>query len=123
MIATNTVKINGITYRAGQELPALDSIANKAKITKPMEKALDKAVEKVIETPKALQETEIERLAREEKVKIDIPKYKKSDLTKLTTAEVKDLAQRLKIDGYEEMSGNALKRLIYEMSVDNYAED
>lgn len=113
------VKVNGALIPANTEIDI--NITEKVKAE---EKPVEQVVKEIIETPKALEETEIERLANEEKVKIDIPRYKtKSELTKLTTAEIKDLARRLSIADYENMSGNALKKLIWEMSQENYAED
>ena len=114
-------KYNGTYYPAFTEIP-VDT--NEKKTETKILTVITETVKKEIEIPKVLQEeTLIEKLATEQKVKMDIPKFTKTELTRMPKKYVVDLAKRLKIDGYEEMSGNKLKALLYQLSVESHNEE
>lgn len=87
MIATHTMKVNGIVYRAGEEIP---SPAEKRPVEKPIEKTVEKPVEKVEKT------------------------YTKSDIMTMKAADLRDVASKNGIDNAEEYTGSELKKMLIE---------
>ena len=88
MIATHTMKINGIYYRAGEEIPSPD------------EKPVKKPVEPV-ETP----------VESEEKAEVT---YTKSDIMSMKAAKLRDIATENGVENPEELTGAELKKLLVE---------
>lgn len=84
MIATHTMKINGVLYRAGEVIPSPD----------------DKPVKKV----------EI----KEEIVKDDAPKYTKKDITFMKVAQLRELASENGIENPDELTGGEIKEILIE---------
>lgn len=82
MVATHTMKINGVMYRAGEDIPSPD----------------EKPVEKV----------EI----KEEIVKDDAPKYTKKDITFMKVANLRELAAENGVANPDELTGAELKEIL-----------
>ena len=87
MIATHTIKVNGVLYRAGEEMT---SPAEKRPVEKSIEKTIEKPVEKVEKT------------------------YTKSDIMTMKAADLRDVASKNGIDNAEEYTGSELKKLLIE---------
>lgn len=85
MIAKHSVKVNGVWYRAGEEISSPVSY----NVTSTDEKKIDEIVEKQ-------------------------PQYTKTDINRLSTAELKALAKEQAIDGAEDMTGGDLKKVLIE---------
>lgn len=85
MIAKHSVKVNGVWYRAGEEISSPVSY----NVTSTDEKKIDEIVEKQ-------------------------PQYTKTDINRLSTGELKALAKEQAIDGAEDMTGGDLKKVLIE---------
>ena len=129
----HAVKINGVLYMAGEEVPVGNS--STPPVTPPQKTIkgfLDLEDLKTYE-PDALKdlatklgvaftdETTHEELAELcSKVEVDIPvddeasakEYKKSDIQRMNVEALKDLATKLEIDGAQDKTGAALKEEI-----------
>lgn len=83
MIATHSVKHNGVWYKPGENIP-------------------ETASEAVSSLLPGSQET------------VESEKLKKSDISRMSTANLKSLAIEQGIDGAEDMSGADLKKVLIE---------
>jgi len=90
MIATHTMKINGIYYRAGEEIPSPADTP----VQKPVE------VETVVEEPHA-----------EEPAKVE---YTKTDIMSMKAAKLREIAADNGVENPEELTGGELKKLLIE---------
>lgn len=74
MLATHSIKINGKWYKAGEKLPALNTVTEEGK-------------ENILT---------------------------KTDINRMSVIELKELAKSEKIEGFEEMTGAELKKVLIE---------
>lgn len=88
MIATHTVKVNGLMYRAGEEIPAL---TNKPKVET-----------QKVETPKV------------EPVKEQAGNITKTDINRMSSADLRAMASKNGIENPEELTGGELKKALIE---------
>lgn len=84
MVATHTMKINGVMYRAGEDIPSPD----------------EKPVEKV----------EIKEEINE--VKDDAPKYTKKDIAFMKVAKLREIAAENGVENPDELTGVELKEIL-----------
>lgn len=89
MVATHTMKINGVVYRAGEEIPSPDE--------KPV--IVD---ERVDEKPIIVNE------------RVDEKKYSKSDIKTMKAADLRVLAEENGIERPDEYTGSELKEMLIE---------
>lgn len=87
MVATHIMKINGVLYRAGEEIPS------------PADNPV-KAVKEVKEV--------------EEVVKDDKPQYTKKDITFMKVANLRELAAENGVENPDELTGAELKEILIE---------
>lgn len=91
MKATHTMKVNGIIYRAGEEIPSPDE--------KPV-KQVEKPVEKV-EPPVEKAEEPIAE-----------GKYTKKDITFMKVSKLRELAEIEGVENPDELTGVELKKIL-----------
>lgn len=87
MKATHTIKINGRWYKAGETIPALQSL----EVTTPYE-----MTEEVVDLPK------------------EVATYTKSDILQMKVAELKGLAEKEGFENAQSLNGADLKKLLVE---------
>lgn len=84
MKATHTMKVNGIIYRAGEEIPSPDE-----KPVKQVEKPVEKAEEPIAEG-----------------------KYTKKDITFMKVSKLRELAETEGVENPDELTGVELKKIL-----------
>lgn len=92
MIYPYIVKANGVYYEAGENVPALKPLKEPTKIEKPIEKPVEKPIEKNAEEVK----------------------YTKTDINRMSKAELVEQATKIGIEDAEDLSGNVLKDKLIE---------
>lgn len=73
MIATHSIKINGVWYTAGMEIPAVEPVGKKREFS-----------------------------------------FSKTEIQRKSVSELKEIAEKLEIDGFESMTGSNLKKILIE---------
>ena len=87
------VKFNGILYEAGQDVPTEEN----------------KAVEKANTKPQEVLKTKVEEVKEEV---AEIPTYSKTEINRMSTADLKELAKENGID--DGLSGAEIKKALIE---------
>ena len=87
MIATHTMKINGLLYRAGEEIPSPDETPKM-----------------VVDEPKEIVEEVVD----------EKPKYTKKDITFMKVANLRELAAEMGVKDPDELTGVELKSILIE---------
>ena len=73
MIATHSIKINGVWYTAGMKIPAVDPVGKEREFS-----------------------------------------FSKTEIQRKSVSELKEIAEKLGIDGFESMTGSRLKKILIE---------
>ena len=84
------VKYNGVYYPAGADVPVGE---DNPVVTKAKEEVVAEVEQPIVEKQ---------------------PQYTKTDINRMSTAELKSLAKEQAIDGAEEMTGSELKKVLIE---------
>lgn len=93
MVFNHRVKFNGILYEVGQDVPMEEVKAeNKANIK-----------------PQEVLKTKVEEVKEEV---AEIPTYSKTEINRMSTAELKELALANGVESAEEMTGAELKKCL-----------
>ena len=87
MIAKHSVKVNGVWYMAGEEISSSASFD----VSNAVETKIEESVEKQSQ-----------------------PQYTKTDINRMSTAELKEVATNNGIENAEDMTGGDLKRVLIE---------
>lgn len=100
-------------YRVGDVFPRLGMKVSEARL-KQLSTANNRQKKPLIELVEEKASVEVEEIKEDKIVEKQPPKYTKTDINRMSTAELKKFAKYQAISGYKDMTGGELKKVLIE---------
>lgn len=98
-------------YRVGDVFPRLGMKVSEARL-KQLSTANNRQKKPLIELVEEKVIVEVEEINEDKIVEKQPPKYTKTDINRMSTAELKKFAKEQSISGYKDMTGGELKKVL-----------
>ena len=100
-------------YRVGDVFPRLGMKVSEARL-KQLSTANNRQKKPLIELVEEKANVQVEEIKEDKIVEKQPPKYTKTDINRMSTAELKKFAKEQSISGYKDMTGGELKKVLIE---------